>query len=176
MITRNVLVLIAVISMISCGSCKSQKKGATMNQNQMDEHLIEVNKQLIKDDKLMIDRFVSDNDWTMKSTGTGLRYWIYEEGTDTTLAKKGMTANVNYELSLLDGTLCHKTPAGEYESFVIGHADVATGLHEMVSLMTPGDKAKVILPPHLAYGLTGDMGKIPLHSVLVYDLTLIALK
>jgi FKBP-type peptidyl-prolyl cis-trans isomerase len=34
----------------------------------------------------------------------------------------------------------------------------------------------VILPPHLAHGLTGDMVKIPLHSTLVYDITLVSLR
>jgi FKBP-type peptidyl-prolyl cis-trans isomerase len=36
-----------------------------------------------------------------------------------------------------------------------------------------GDKSKVILPPHLAFGLTGDE-KVPPMSTLVYDLKIVA--
>jgi FKBP-type peptidyl-prolyl cis-trans isomerase FkpA len=174
--SKDILSLMLVISLISCGSCKNQKPKASMTQEEIDEQLIHVNKQLIKDDKILINHFVREKGWEMKESGTGLRYWIYEEGQDSTQAEDGMTAEVQYEVTLLDGTLCSMTKENEAKRFVIGHADIESGIHEAILFMSPGDKAKVILPPHLAHGLTGDMVKIPLHSTLVYDITLVSLR
>jgi len=176
MSAKNFFFLIIACSLFSCGSCRNDKQTKALTQKEIDEQLIEVNKQLIKDDQILIDNFVEQKGWKMRKTGTGLRYWFYAEGTDTTSAKSGMRARVSYEVRLLDGTLCSQTGEGQWKEFVIGYADIETGIHEAIALMTPGDKAKLILPPHLAYGLTGDMGKIPLHSILVYDMTLISLK
>ena len=40
--------------------------------------------------------------------------------------------------------------------------------------MIPGDKARLILPAHLAYGMGGDQSKIPPASALFYDVELIS--
>ncbi|HIN39955.1 MAG TPA: FKBP-type peptidyl-prolyl cis-trans isomerase, partial [Flavobacteriales bacterium] len=62
------------------------------------------------------------------------------------------------------------------KGFVAGKGEVEDGLDEGVFYMQTGDKAKFILPSHLAYGLMGDGDKVPSHSVLVYDVELIDIK
>jgi len=57
-----------------------------------------------------------------------------------------------------------------------GMDNVESGLHEVILLMKVGDKAKVVLPSHLAFGLTGDSSKIPHSTPLVYDIQLIDLQ
>jgi FKBP-type peptidyl-prolyl cis-trans isomerase len=42
--------------------------------------------------------------------------------------------------------------------------------------MRKGEKAKFILPSHLAHGLVGDLQKIPPLSILVLDVELIDLQ
>jgi FKBP-type peptidyl-prolyl cis-trans isomerase len=53
---------------------------------------------------------------------------------------------------------------------------VESGLEEGILLLREGDKAKFILPPHLAHGLLGDDNKIPARSIIVYDLELLSLE
>jgi transcription antitermination factor NusA-like protein len=69
--SKDILSLMLVISLISCGSCKNQKPKASMTQEEIDEQLIHVNKQLIKDDKILINHFVREKGWEMKESGTG---------------------------------------------------------------------------------------------------------
>jgi FKBP-type peptidyl-prolyl cis-trans isomerase len=57
---------------------------------------------------------------------------------------------------------------------VVGQGEVEPGLDEGIRLLHSGDKARFILPPHLAYGLIGDENKIPARSVIVYDLTVLS--
>jgi FKBP-type peptidyl-prolyl cis-trans isomerase len=42
--------------------------------------------------------------------------------------------------------------------------------------MNVGDRAKFIVPSHLAFGLLGDQKMIPPQATLVYDVELINLK
>jgi FKBP-type peptidyl-prolyl cis-trans isomerase len=42
--------------------------------------------------------------------------------------------------------------------------------------MHVGDRAKFIVPSHLAFGLLGDQNKIPQHATLVYDIELVKIK
>jgi FKBP-type peptidyl-prolyl cis-trans isomerase FkpA len=173
---HSIVVLGLAIALVSCESCQRDIQQQTMTQQEMDDKLLELNRQFVQEDKAMIAAYIQEKEWPTSSTGTGLQYWIYEEGKDTTKAKEGMTARIRFAMQLLDGTEVYQTPEGVVQDFVIAHADVETGIHEIVLLMSPGDRAKAILPPHLAYGLTGDMAKIPLQSALVYDIQLLALK
>jgi FKBP-type peptidyl-prolyl cis-trans isomerase len=136
----------------------------------------EMNKNLAVQEDLDIRMFLENHkSWKTKKTGTGLRYYIYKEGSGDS-AKSQMTATVRYEINTLDGTLCYKTEEDEIETFKIDKSDVETGVQEGIKKMKVGDKAKFIVPSHIGHGLLGDMDKIPPLTVLVIDLELIDLK
>jgi FKBP-type peptidyl-prolyl cis-trans isomerase len=52
---------------------------------------------------------------------------------------------------------------------------VESGLEEGILLLQEGDKARFIMPPHLAHGLIGDRDKIPARATIIYDLELVSL-
>jgi FKBP-type peptidyl-prolyl cis-trans isomerase len=43
-------------------------------------------------------------------------------------------------------------------------------------MMRAGDKARFVIPPHLAYGLLGDENRIPARAIIVYQLELVEVK
>ena len=47
------------------------------------------------------------------------------------------------------------------------------GLDEGVSQLSIGERAKIMIPPEMAYGERGFPGLIPRNSMLVFDLELI---
>ena len=57
----------------------------------------------------------------------------------------------------------------------IAAGSVEGGLDEALLLMRIGDKARIILLPHLAHGLLGDFEKIPARSIIVYYIELVEL-
>ena len=79
---------------------------------------------------------------------------------------------VNFKISLLDGTTCYETEKDELEKFIIDHSEVETGVQEGIKKMRVGDKAKFVMPSHLAHGLVGDMNKIPPLNPIVVDIYL----
>lgn len=138
------------------------------------EDSAELNRQLIKELNYTIDDYVKRNGWNLVTSPTGLRYMIYEYG-EGIKAEAGMIALIEFDITLLDGTVCYSSKKEGAKSFKIEQSDVESGLHEAVQYMRVGDKAKVIIPHYKAHGLIGDSEKIPPLSPIVYDIHLLAL-
>lgn len=136
----------------------------------------EFNRNLVIEEELNIRMFLANRKtWKMEKTGSGLRYYIYQAG-EGKKAEAGLEAEVKYQISLLDGTVCYKTDSLESESFKIDHSEVETGVQEGIKKMRVGDRAKLIVPSHLAHGLTGDRDKILPFATVVIDIELVGLK
>jgi FKBP-type peptidyl-prolyl cis-trans isomerase len=54
--------------------------------------------------------------------------------------------------------------------------NVESGIHEVLLYMSEGDRARVILPSHMAFGYTGDSNKIPQNASLLYDLKILEIR
>lgn len=133
----------------------------------------EMNKHYSAEEEIDINLFLSRKpEWKMIKTGTGLRYYIYENGTGEP-AKVDDVVNIEYKITLLDGTECFATASDEVEEFKVDKAQIESGIQEAVKLMRQGDKAILIIPSHLAYGVVGDMTKIPPFSPLIADISLV---
>ena len=70
----------------------------------------------------------------------------------------------------MDGTVCYETGKDEVLEVEVDHSQVETGLQEGLKKMKVGDKAKMIIPSHLAHGITGDLNKIPPLTPLIIDI------
>lgn len=138
---------------------------------------IEMSQHWSKDESYIIGQFVKRNQWPVKISGTGVRYYIYEEGNGA-IAQPGKVAVVNFEIRLLDAdtTLCYQSNPADPSEFLIEMDNVESGLHEAITYLKEGDKAYIILPHYLAHGLLGDMDKIPPLSPVLYDIELLYLK
>jgi FKBP-type peptidyl-prolyl cis-trans isomerase len=175
---RQFILLFILVGLFSCQ--EDEKKDNTfLNQQQVKEVLINANKAAAEEESLQIDGYVKRRKLDVITTGTGLRYQIYKKASPTEgsfgrgngeKAVFGKTAVVAYEVSLIDGTVCYSTKEFGPEEFKIGSDRVESGLHEAICYMSVGDKAKIIIPSHLAHGLVGDFKKIPISSTIIYDI------
>lgn len=118
-----------------------------------------------------IENYIKRRGWPFLSTGTGLRLTIYEKGQGRRPAS-GDVVWVQYTVSLLNGRECYRSDPGKVESFTVDFDMVESGLHEAMKYLREGDRAIVIIPSHLAFGLLGDLDKIPSYSTVVYDIYL----
>ncbi len=169
------MAVLLFLLMTACGEGgKSGSSEKAAPYGEIKDSLIRENKELARMEQENIENFLERRGWDMKQTGTGLRYLIYEKGKGQK-ARKGLMAKVNYEVSLLDGTVVYTSDSTGAKSFRIGQDDVESGLHEGILRMREGGKAKFILPAHLAHGLFGDLRKIPVHASIVYDIALLEL-
>jgi FKBP-type peptidyl-prolyl cis-trans isomerase FkpA len=164
--------LFFITGFIIC-SCSSDEGVKAVEWNQ--EKSTAFNRELALEQDLQIKMYLEQHsNWRMVSTGSGLSYFVYQQGNGVK-AEEGMTAQVETEISLLDGRQCYKTATDEMEEFVIDKSDIESGIQEGIKKMREGDRAKMIIPSHLAHGLVGDLDKIPPLSVIVVDIHLIGL-
>lgn len=137
------------------------------------EKSMELNKTIAAEEKIKIRLFLEQHkSWKMIDSGSGLQYYIYEKGTGE-MPKVGSSVDVQYSIQLLDGTQCYKTEDDEVVEIKVDHSQIETGVQEGLKKMRVGDKAKMIIPSHLAHGLTGDLDKIPPLTPIIVDINLI---
>jgi len=165
---------LVVASMVGCSGCINEKNKQETTYISQDQ-LIEENRKALQLEKEDIDNYIKEKGWEVEETGTGLRYWIYNEG-EGPKAKQGDLATIEYEVKLMeDEKVVYSSEKSGPKTFEVGKDDVESGLHEGVLKMNVGDEAIFVLPSHLAYGLSGDRSKIPFESPLIYDVKLVKL-
>ena len=136
------------------------------------DNLEKVNRFLVQKDAERIQSFVQRRGWDMNKTGSGLWYSIYYNNKGPAI-QEGDYVKINYEIRLLDGTLCYTSDSTGAKIIHVGMTEEVTGLHEGLKMFGEGDRARLIVPPHLAHGLLGDSEKIPARAILVYDLAIL---
>ncbi|RNL95051.1 peptidylprolyl isomerase [Sinomicrobium pectinilyticum] len=106
-------------------------------------------------------------------TGSGLWYKILEKGNGDK-AVKGKTVSVHYEGMLMDGSVFDSSyKRNQPIDFRLGAGQVISGWEEGIELLNTGDKARLVIPPELAYGSRGAGGVIPPNATLVFDVELV---
>ncbi len=170
----TLLVFIMIIFILSCNNKNNEKK-KTLRPDKLKKSLIEANKKLVANESEDIKDFLRRYKWNVEETGSGLMYYIYKEGSGEK-AEKGKLAVLNYKVFFLTGDLIESSEESGQLIFRIGKEKIIAGLQEGILYLREGDKAKFIIPSHLAYGLVGKPGKIPPKTTLVYDIEVIDIK
>jgi FKBP-type peptidyl-prolyl cis-trans isomerase FkpA len=170
-ISGSILIALLFIMFPFC-SGKQEKYNIEKEVHETEKALVEVNRLMVKKDKEKIIEYIRLHHLDMKETPTGLWYEIYRKGSGEK-AQSNKLATISYHVYLLNGTFCYSSDSLGLKQFRIGQGGVESGLEEGVLLLREGDKAKFIMPPHLAHGLPGDGNKIPARSIIVYDIELL---
>jgi FKBP-type peptidyl-prolyl cis-trans isomerase FklB len=105
------------------------------------------------------------------TTASGLQYQILQEGTGAN-PKPTDQVTVHYKGTLLDGKVFDSSyERNEPATFTVGQ--VIPGWVEALQLMKVGSKAKLFIPPALAYGESGAGQDIGPNSLLVFEVELL---
>lgn len=164
--------LLVSLALAACRKTPGKEKPKPLSQKEEQEMLLRINKFLVKKDIDLITSYAKRRGWEMKVSESGLFYEIYEK-TEGRKAEPGMLVKLDYRLSLLDGTLCYSSEKDGTKEFRLGKSHEISGLEQGVEMMRVGEKARFIIPPHLAYGLLGDEKRIPARSIVVYEVELL---
>ena len=113
------------------------------------------------------------DDENVVTTASGLQFIVVEPGQGA-VPQVGEIVSVHYVGTLEDGTeFDNSYSRGEPISFPLGKGQVIPGWDEGIGLMNLGGKAKLIIPPELAYGEQGAGGVIPPNATLYFDVELV---
>jgi FKBP-type peptidyl-prolyl cis-trans isomerase len=106
----------------------------------------------------------------VKETASGLQYIMEKEGTGKS-PKLDDTVKAHYKGTLIDGTVFDSS-YDRGQPLELPLKGVIPGWTEALQLMKVGGKAKLFIPPQLAYGNVA-RPKIPPGSVLIFELELL---
>lgn len=163
----NLSLLFILLAFTTCNTSVKRENGS--ESMPMQDELIQHQKSVVRIEDEGIEYYITRRNYSMITTKTGLRYHVYQRGVGNELIRDDDVVEINYEVSLLDGTIVYSsTEQGKLE-LKVGKSSLANGLQEGLSYLHQGDKAILIIPSHLAYGLTGDGDKIGKYQVLVMD-------
>lgn len=112
----------------------------------------------------------------VKETESGLQYEVLT-AVDGDAAQPGAddTVVAHYHGTLIDGTVFDSSvDRGEQATFPLNR--VIQGWQEALPMMKVGEKWRIVLPPHLAYGETGAGGVIGPNATLVFEVELIGIE
>jgi peptidylprolyl isomerase len=133
------------------------------------------NKQWAQENIARGELFLSTNELAegVQVTNSGLQYQILSKGVGTVQPSAKDTVKVHYHGTLLDGSVFDSSVAhGEPISF--GLHQVIKGWTEGLQLMVVGDKFRLFIPSHLAYG-NRSAGSIQPGSTLIFDVELLGI-
>ena len=171
---RYLMIAFLAMALTSCrNNTQDQSKQEPTKQSLKKEALIEANRSAIAAEKEMIKSYAQRRNWTLLKQASGIYYLRYEKGNGKSISP-GDRVNYHYTLSLINGSVVSSSSKGNPELIHIASGgSVVSGLHKGMMQLYEGDKAKLIVPSHLAYGIAGDQSKIPSKSTLIYDLEIL---
>jgi FKBP-type peptidyl-prolyl cis-trans isomerase FkpA len=175
---KKALSILSILVLFGACSCNRNSSGKLDEPMSMDsikkqykEPMMEWNHAKVRDQNQMIIKYAERRNWDMTRTETGLFYDIYFNG-EGNFADSGMIAVIHYDLHLLDGRFCYSSDSTGPRNIRLGKSNSESGLEEALLQMRIGDKAHIIIPPFLGFGLPGDGNKVPPDAILVYNVEL----
>ena len=171
---RSIKVAFCLFSLVffSCTEHPKKTEKAVPSAELTEQALIKTNKYLVRSEEENINDFLRRYQWKMQSSGTGLRYLIETDNTGRK-AEYGDIVALEYTAKLLNGEIVKSSATHGMLKFCVGKGGVESGLEEGVKMLREGDRAKFIVPSHLAFGLLGDGKTIPPKATLVYEVKLL---
>jgi FKBP-type peptidyl-prolyl cis-trans isomerase len=156
----SILFLVVMFMFTGCQNKPDRRSTAAPRS---EKELIELNRSMVSHDRNIINEYIGKSSHTFTETETGLWYSVLKNGTGPVI-KTGDNVRYEFECTLLTGDACYNGT----QTIRVGFTDAGSGVTEGLQLMQEGSDYLFIVPPYLAYGLTGDGGKIPGRAILVY--------
>lgn len=168
------LVTLALLILINV-SCNSGRENSTVSSIPGKKELTELNRYFVLKDRERVESYIGRKNLKMTESSSGMWYLIKTEGTGRYFTDNDNIA-MEYECSLLDGTICYSSDQLGPKELIVGKSKIEAGLDQGLRMLKHGGEGIFIIPPFLAYGLTGDGKKIPAKAVIVYEVKILQAK
>lgn len=126
------------------------------------------------EEKKMLDQYLAEAGIKESPVANGMYYIKIAEGSGT-IPDSGRSALLNYKGCFLNGRCFDESFEAQPFEFIMGAEDqLIPGLVAGVRRMKEGEKARFIIPSHLAFGSNGSStGMVPPFTTVIYEVELL---
>ena len=175
-IKPNNLIIVFFLLLISCKH-SYQDKITVEKDDEIQNFFIHANKKIIQNEEVKIDSLIRETGFPFFRDSTGIRFSINTHNTSfDTLASPvdGDVVSIAYNCFVFDDI---ENISDSYLvdtiSFKIGYSKQMRGLNYGIKLLQIGDKAKIIIPSYLGFGMSGYGKSVPPYSTLLLNVKLL---
>lgn len=161
---------------ISCQTKRDDITHDSFDKEKVKQQFVKANQQVVVKENDEMDYYQKSHNMPFVKTTGGIRYYVYAPSAKGDSIKSDDIITMNYTVYLLDGTECYSSKTDGAKEFKVGMENIENGIHKAVLFLKSGDKARILIPSHLAHGLLGDSKKIPPQSPILYDLEILSVK
>lgn len=122
-------------------------------------------------EQMQIRDYLKRHQIQAEESNTGVHFCVYKKGNGT-VVKEDLFVEMSYSVTNLKGDTIYTVKSDQPERFQVEKSEKESGLHEVIKGMKVGDKAIVVIPSNRAHGISGDEGKIPPLTTVVYNLNI----
>ena len=138
-----------------------------------------MNKEIIKKEEKTIDSLLKLSNIPFLKDSTGVRVAINYKNHNALsfYPKDGNTVKITYNCVVFDNlNNIFEDILIDTISFKIGYSKQMKGLNYAIKLLQIGDKAKIIIPSYLGFGMSGYGKTVPPYSTLLLNVQLLNIK
>ena len=178
MINKIRLFFLSFLLVFFSFSCrpKFQERITPPKPNEMTDVFIDATKTMIQDEERMIDSLLLLSNIDFHKDSTGIRIHIDYQSIYQNLSYPidGDNVSIAYNCVVFDDMQRVIDDVFiDTLTFKIGYSKQMRGLNYAIKLLKIGDKAKIIIPSYLGFGLSGYKQSVPPYSTLLLNIKLL---
>ena len=172
----RISIFLFIIVVFSC--TKRYQSRVTHEYDISKDILIEANRIIIQGEENKIDSILANSTTYFTKDSSGIRLFIEPNNQAAyNKPKDGDNVLVAYNCVLFENhTIIDDNSLIDTISFQIGYSKQMRGLNYAIKRMKTGDKAKIVIPSYLGFGMSGYGKTVPPYSTLLLNVQLLKIK
>jgi len=160
----HIILFSTLLCAITISGCREKGTGSVITTDKKpaedkEAPYIEGNKKILHWEDEEMNLFIKRYQWDMQRTGTGMYVQILEPGQGDTF-QEGDDITLKCKTFLLSGEMVYDSDKDGLKVFKVARSEEIEALHEAALMLRPGARARLVIPSHLAYGVSGDGNRI----------------
>lgn len=163
----KILNTIIVFALLSCSN--NEPRYAINHIKHSNNNTPSILKNIIKEQNQIVDNYLTDYPgYNYINSKKGFWYYFNEEiKTTNKKAEFGDLIEFNYSVKGLDNNVIYDFQTVGNQNYIMDKQQIITGLNDALKILKAGEVGTFIFPSYKAYGIYGDLNKIPPNTAII---------
>ena len=161
--------LLKFITIVLFFSCSENEPRYAVNHNKKSIENPSILKNIISEQNQKIDKYLSKNpDKNYINSKRGFWYfYIKKNDSNDKSPEFGDSIIFDYSITDLNNNIIYDYETIGEQNYIMEKQQIITGIREALKILKKGEIATFILPSYIAYGMYGDLNKIPPNTAII---------